>query len=137
MFSDYIGHYSFTDVISFFLSFVTISIWFITRAWWLSNLMGICLAMAFLKIIQLNRFWPALLLLSLLFIYDIFWVFLSPYVFEKGESVMAVVATQYDFPNKLVMPALWNQNSNCSMLGLGDIVIPGLYLCFLDKFDTQ
>ena len=52
--------------------------------------------------------WPGILLLSLLFIYDIFWVFISPYVFKEGKSVMIAVAMAYDLPNKLVMPAILN-----------------------------
>ena len=43
----------------------------------------------------------------------------------------------YDLPNKLIMPALWNQDASCSMLGLGDILLPGLYLAFLNKFDKH
>ena len=64
--------------------------------------------MIFLKIIQLNQAKPAILLLSLLFVYDIFWVFLTPYIFEKGQSVMVEVAIAYDLPNKLMMPPIWN-----------------------------
>ena len=57
-------------------------------------------------------------------------------MFAKGESVMVEVALGYDFPNKLMMPPFWNSNATCSMLGLGDILLPGLYFGFLDKFDS-
>ena len=50
---------------------------------------------------------------------------------------MVEVALAYDLPNKLIMPALLNQDSGCSMLGLGDILLPGCYLSFLDKFDKH
>ena len=50
---------------------------------------------------------------------------------------MVEVAMVYDLPNKLIMPALWNQDASCSMLGLGDILLPGLYLAFLNKFDKH
>ena len=50
---------------------------------------------------------------------------------------MVEVAMAYDFPNKLMMPPIWNPDSSCSMLGLGDILVPGLYLGFLNKFDEK
>ena len=84
----------------------------------------------------MNKIDPALIFLSLLFVYDIFWVFVSPYVFPAGKSVMVEVATSMDLPNKLIMPALFlGETARGSMLGLGDIIIPGLYLTFLDNLD--
>lgn len=93
------------------------------------------MATVFLKIVQLNKIDPALILLSLLFVYDIFWVFISPYVFPQGKSVMVEVAMSMDVPNKLSMPTLLlaNTGSKGGLLGLGDIVIPGLYLQYLSN----
>ena len=50
---------------------------------------------------------------------------------------MVTVATAYDFPNKLVMPVILNSEARCAIIGLGDIMIPGLYLSFLDKFGSH
>ena len=94
------------DVASLSICFFLTTAWYTTRVWWLSNIIGIGISIAFMKIIQLNQLWPALLLLSLLFVYDIFWVFFSPYLFKEGKSVMVEVAMAYDLPNKLIMPAL-------------------------------
>lgn len=53
-----------------------------------------------------------------LFLYDIFWVF--------GTDVMVTVAKAFDAPVKLLFPRdIFAQESQYSMLGLGDIVIPG------------
>lgn len=50
--------------------------------------------------------------------YDIFWVF--------GTDVMVTVAKSFDAPVKLLWPkALFDEHTHFSMLGLGDIVIPG------------
>ncbi|KAL4307856.1 hypothetical protein AHAS_Ahas16G0320100 [Arachis hypogaea] len=51
-----------------------------------------------------------------LFVYDIFWVFLAP--------VMVSVAKSFDAPIKLLSPTA-DSTRPFSMLGLGDIVIPG------------
>ena len=49
---------------------------------------------------------------------------------------MIAVATSFEAPIKLVMPRVSSliPSSRCSMLGLGDIVIPGLYIGFLIRY---
>ena len=49
---------------------------------------------------------------------------------------MVEVATGFDAPIKLLMPHLTVDypTTNCSLLGLGDIVIPGVYIGFLVRF---
>ena len=94
------------------------------------------MALTFLKTVRLNTLLPGLVLLGLLFFYDIFWVFLSVHFTSGGKSVMVEVATSFDAPIKILMPHLTMDypNTNCSLLGLGDIVIPGVYIGFLVRF---
>ena len=49
---------------------------------------------------------------------------------------MVEVATKFDIPAKLLMPRISTDfpTASCSMLGLGDIVVPGVYIGFLIKF---
>jgi hypothetical protein len=77
-------------------------------------------------------------LIILLFFYDIFWVFVTPY-FTGGQSVMLAVATGMDIPIKLVMPHLTNifPTTGCSLLGLGDILIPGIFISFMTRFGDE
>jgi hypothetical protein len=65
-----------------------------------------------------------MILLSGLFFYDIFWVF--------GTEVMVSVAKNFDAPIKVIWPkniigvlAGTVEKTEFTMLGLGDIVIPG------------
>ena len=60
-----------------------------------------------------------------LFVYDIVMVFKS--------TMMITVATNLDVPIKLKMP----NNDKFSILGLGDIVIPGVLVAWSLKFDTD
>ena len=62
-----------------------------------------------------------------LFFYDIFWVFFTP--------VMVSVAKNFDVPIKLLFPRFSGEDKPFSMLGLGDIVIPGLYVALMLRFD--
>lgn len=117
---------SLTIVLSLMLS------WYFTKNWIANNLIGCLGVMVMLKMLRLNKITPGLLLLSMLFFYDIFWVFLSPYFF-KGESVMVAVATNLDLPAKLVFPG-WNVFTRCSLIGLGDLAIPGFFISFVTRF---
>ena len=74
-----------------------------------------------------------MILLSGLFFYDIFWVF--------GTDVMVTVAKSFEAPIKLVFPQDLLENglnsTNFAMLGLGDIVIPGIFIALLLRYDVS
>ncbi|XP_043815976.1 signal peptide peptidase isoform X2 [Manihot esculenta] len=63
-----------------------------------------------------------------LFVYDIFWVFFTP--------VMVSVAKSFDAPIKLLFPTR-DAARPFSMLGLGDIVIPGIFVALALRFDVS
>lgn len=65
------------------------------------------------------------LLLWLLFVYDIIMVFKS--------DMMVTVAKNLDAPIKLVLP----NKDKPSMIGLGDIVLPGILVAWALKFDID
>ena len=52
---------------------------------------------------------------------------------------MVAVATGLDIPIKLVMPHLTADypTSACSLLGLGDILIPGIFISFMSRFGFE
>lgn len=113
--------------------------WYLTHYWLLNNILAVFLALTFLKTLRLTTLIPGMVLLGLLFFYDIFWVFISPYFTTGGKSVMVAVATGLDIPIKLVMPHLTVDypTSQCSLLGLGDILIPGIFIIFLARFGFE
>jgi minor histocompatibility antigen H13 len=72
--------------------------------------------------LSIDSFKTGMILLSGLFFYDIFWVF--------GTEVMVTVAKSFDAPIKVVWPKQWfglqpDDALQFTMLGLGDIVVPG------------
>ena len=108
--------------------------WVWSRNWMLNNAIAACLSLTFFKTIRLNSVLPGVFLLSLLFCYDIFFVFVSP-ALTNGTSIMIAVASTVDAPIMLKMPRMnASPSPTCGILGLGDIVIPGLYLMFLKRF---
>lgn len=79
---------------------------------------------------NLGSFKVGFILLWLLFVYDIFWVY--------GTDVMVTVAKNLDIPIKLLFPYVNDQGeSKFSMLGLGDIVIPGVFVSVCMKYDVD
>ncbi len=103
--------------------------WLITRNWVLNNIIGVFFVFCFLRAIKISSLIVSTIMLGLLFLYDIFWVFYSDRVF--GGNVMVTVATQFDLPIKLLMPHLAPlPTSQCMLIGLGDLVIPGLVIAY-------
>ncbi|XP_060072570.1 minor histocompatibility antigen H13-like [Ylistrum balloti] len=111
-----------------------IGIWYLVQKHWIANnLFGFAFAVNGVELLSLNRVSTGCILLGGLFIYDIFWVF--------GTNVMVTVAKSFEAPIKLVFPQDLLENglgaSNFAMLGLGDIVIPGIFIALLLRFDMS
>lgn len=76
----------------------------------------------------IGNFKNGIMLLVLLFFYDIFFVF--------GTDVMLTVAKGIDAPIKLKFPKDYSKTPpQYSILGLGDIVIPGIFVSLCLRFD--
>lgn len=107
------------------------AVYFFTRNWMLNNIIGLAFSLNAIELISLDRILVGCLLLGGLFVYDIFWVF--------GTDVMVTVAKGLDAPIKLMFPMDILEKglaaSNFGMLGLGDIVVPGLFIALLCRFD--
>jgi len=129
-----------------------------TFFWVTQDVLGACMCIMFLSLIKLNSIRVASILLMVAFFYDIFFVFVTPLIF-KGESVMIVVATsggppkadpswceKYPddancqggdpLPMLLTVPRIFDYQGGASLLGLGDIVLPGLLLSFAARLDA-
>jgi len=118
------------DIISFIIS-VGIGTWYaLTNHWISNNILGLCFSIQGVAFISLGSYKVGCILLGGLFFYDIFWVF--------GTDVMVTVAKSFDAPIKLLFPkALYADPLQFSMLGLGDIVIPGIFVALLLRFDMK
>lgn len=162
------GDITVTQIISFAISYCIALAWLWvaftdrnaeTRAffWITQNIFGSCMCIMFLKTIRLNSIEVASMLLVVAFFYDIFFVFITPYIFSK--SVMITVATSggppkadaawcekypddsdcqggNPLPMLLTIPRFFDYQGGASLLGLGDIVLPGLLLSFAARYDA-
>jgi len=128
-------HYSIVVLSLLCISFIVL--WIVTGYWLVVNCLAWCIGVTQLSLLKLPNLKIAVLLLSAFLLYDVFWVFISPYIF--GESVMVAVATKMpvsSLPMTLSMPHILDSNSY-SLLGLGDIVLPGLFVCYTYGVDKS
>ncbi|XP_045135754.1 minor histocompatibility antigen H13-like [Portunus trituberculatus] len=130
---DYIINYGFTsyDLVCLVVCSI-LGVWYLLKKHWIANnLLGLAFAVNGVELLHLNNIQTGALLLVGLFIYDIFWVF--------GTNVMVTVAKSFEAPIKLVFPQDLLEKGleadNFAMLGLGDIVIPGIFIALLLRFD--
>lgn len=103
--------------------------WYASKKHWLANnILGLAFCIQGIEMLSLGSFKTGAILLGGLFIYDIFWVFFTP--------VMVSVAKSFDAPIKLLFPTA-DKTRPFSMLGLGDIVIPGIFVALALRFDVS
>jgi len=126
-------HFDHRDLICLVLC-ALVGVWYLWKRHWIANnLFGLAFSLNGVEFLQLNRISTGCILLGGLFIYDIFWVF--------GTNVMVTVAKSFEAPIKLVFPQDLLVNGlaadNFAMLGLGDIVIPGIFIALLLRFDVS
>ncbi|XP_068594438.1 signal peptide peptidase-like 2A isoform X2 [Brachionichthys hirsutus] len=132
--------------------------------WILQDILGFAFCLNFMKTISLSNFKICVILLSLLLVYDVFFVFITPFFTKNGVSIMVQVAlgpdasTEQTQGNLVVIPAEPQAPSEklpvvmrvprfsalaqnlCGMqfsiLGYGDIIVPGLLVAYCSRFDV-
>lgn len=119
-------HFSKQDVVVHLIGLVLAIAFLKTKDFTIHNLFGVCFSIQAIRLVSLGQFLNAFILLWGLFVYDVFWVF--------GTDVMVTVALSFEAPAKLIFPQSfepWKQG----ILGLGDIVIPGIFVALCLRFD--
>ncbi|KAK1339053.1 hypothetical protein QTO34_019726 [Cnephaeus nilssonii] len=137
-----------------------------TWAWILQDILGIAFCLNLIKTLKLPNFKSCVILLGLLLLYDVFFVFITPFITKNGESIMVELAAgpfgnnekndgnlveataQPSAPHeklpvviKVPKLAYFSVMSVCpmpvSILGFGDIIVPGLLIAYCRRFDEQ
>lgn len=126
--------FALTDLVAFIVAAFVVYLYFQERHWTLNNILGICFCLQGIERFSLGTYKIGAILLVGLFFYDIFWVF--------GTDVMVTVAKNLNGPIKLLFPRTLIPDEetgkiDLSLLGLGDIVIPGFFLSLLLRFDAS
>ncbi|KAL4586078.1 hypothetical protein LXL04_010709 [Taraxacum kok-saghyz] len=110
----------------------------ISFAWIGQDILGIALIITVIQIIRVPNLKVGTVLLCCAFMYDIFWVFVSKWWFH--ESVMIMVARgdksgEDGIPMLLKIPRMFDPWGGYSIIGFGDIILPGLLVAFSLRYD--
>jgi signal peptide peptidase-like protein 2B len=159
-----LNEFTIGDLISSLVSIGIVLWWIFERhanySWILQDFLGISVCIVFLQTIRLPNLKIATFLLILVFLYDIFMVFITPFFFK--ESIMIKAAKgghqatptaamesfclrypmdtknhclREEIPILLRVPKIIDWREGQAMLGLGDIVLPGLLVVFCARYD--
>ena len=117
------------DLVCLVISCIQMFLYGYYKNWIFNNFMALIFCIHALQSMFIGNFKNGFMLLTLLFFYDIFFVF--------GTDVMLTVAKGIDAPIKLLFPKDWEaeDGKKFSLLGLGDIVIPGIFVSLCLRFD--
>lgn len=126
------GLFDLLDVVSGIVALAVVAYFaFVKKPWWLTNFLGFSFCYGALQFMSPSTFWTGSLILGSLFFYDIYFVFFTP--------LMVTVATKLDVPIKLLFPRPPSPEApdvvQLAMLGLGDIVVPGMMVGLALRFD--
>ncbi|KAL3232703.1 putative intramembrane protease [Nakaseomyces bracarensis] len=109
---------------------VSVLYYLFPRNWILTNIVSINLSIWTISQLNLKNLKSGFFIFLVLFFYDIYFVFYS--------DVMVTVATRLELPFKLSLPVSYNVSTRkfeFSFLGLGDMIIPGMFIAMCYKFD--
>ena len=104
----------------------------VSTPWWLTNVQGFAFSYSALQLMSPTTFTTGSMILVALFFYDIYFVFYTP--------MMVTVASNLDVPIKLLFPRPSEEGQDpakqrLAMLGLGDVVLPGIMIGLALRFD--
>ena len=114
-------------------------LYFVFNHWSINDIFALSIAALAMSVLRITNLRVAMIMLIFFFIYDIFWVFVSSLIF--GRNVMVVVAKRlattysYRLPMSIQLPVTFSDGT--LLLGMGDIILPGFFLCFLYRFDMS
>ena len=126
------------------LAVATVLFWLLNQgadwAWVLQDIMGMSFLVNVLRLVHLPNLKVGSMLLMGAMCYDIFWVYVQPHLFGN-ESVMVKVAKggekHESLPMLFLFPRLGGSAGDFSMLGYGDVILPGLLIVHNHLFDNR
>ncbi|KAF2366949.1 Peptidase A22B signal peptide peptidase [Trinorchestia longiramus] len=148
------GQVEVRQVLLLFFSLGLVITWLVLRnepyAWILQDVLGVAFCINMLRLIKLHDLRICTVLLSCLFFYDIFFVFITPLFTSDGNSIMVEVAKGSgeggeQLPMVFKVPhfvysevvSVCQLSGNYNLLGFGDVLVPGLLIAFLYSYDLR
>lgn len=113
-----------------------VTLWLVGRdywglAWVLRDILAFSMCILVIASVRITNLKVAVVLLLAVMGYQVFWEFVSPALFH--QDVMNQVSAGVDLPVTIDVPHF--RGLGHSSIGLGEIVLPGLFSAFLLRFD--
>lgn len=117
------------DVCSYCLALILGLFYYQTKHWLLNNLIALVFSVHAIETTSVGSFSTATVLLSALSVYDVLWVL--------GTAVMTTVVRELDVPIRLLFPKVQGDvwTADFALLGLGDVIFPGLVVALAYRLD--
>ena len=121
--------FSWSDVFTYLLAISLGASYYLTKHWLLNNLFALSFSIYAIESTSVGSFSTGATLLTALCIYDVLWVF--------GTGVMTTVVKELDIPIKLLFPKVQGDiwTADFALLGLGDVIFPGLIVALAYRLD--
>ena len=140
----FFGNVHYLMIPSVIIGGILVCVWLMFQseewAWVLQDIMGVAFLVNVMRLVHLPNLKIATLLLVCAMSYDIFWVYVQPHLFGK-ESVMVNVARGGDkhesLPMLFMFPRIGGTQGEYSMLGYGDVILPGLLIVHNALFENR
>ncbi|KAK0257796.1 hypothetical protein LTR91_017144 [Friedmanniomyces endolithicus] len=107
----------------------------VAKPWYLTNLQGFAVCYTAFQMLSPTTFTTGSLLLSGLFCYDIWAVFFTPLMVTVAKNLDQPIKLVFPRPEEAVQIPFAPPKRQYSMLGLGDIVLPGIMMALALRFD--
>lgn len=120
---------TFSDIFTYILSILLGCTYFFTQHSLLNNLFAISFSLYAIETTSLGNFVTAVIFLIGMCLYDGIWV--------QGTNILLTVLREIDVPIKLLFPMIQGETwtTDYAILGLGDIIIPGLVVALAYRLD--
>ena len=151
------GHLS--TILSIIFTIYIIIQWATNGSFIAHDILGCSICISSIALIRFPSLKLAAVCLSLLLLYDIFWVFYSEHFFHRNVMVdvatktatnpiqalgvkydiliLKTLQTKLELPIKLLMPSSFLPKGRVLMLGLGDIALPGFLIALALRCDIH
>ena len=131
-----IGEVYSLSIASFLAAALIVFIYIFARFWILTNLITISFAFIYIKNQRISSVKAGILLLTIVFFYELFWGDFTTDIF--GNHVIVTKRYSVDLPIKLLWPYMshFAMARSCNMIGLGDLVIPGVFMSLAARYDN-
>lgn len=130
----YIGHLTNELLICFGVSIVLFLIWCLSHNWLICDIIVIGVSVGIIRLIKFTSFKFLVSIYVIGLVYDLFWVINYSSYFT--ESSKLTNNASHHFPLRLLCPQMVSTPFNfCNSLPIADIILPGLFLGYIKKFD--